>query len=71
MGVAQTCFDFTGPLLISNIIKYIEQGQSDKFQGIILVLAFIFARIAIIIVSTQYSIVNVKKYYENIEVDWE
>ncbi len=59
MALLQTCFDFTGPILVSKIIAYVSTPEADISQGISLVLVFVLARLGIIMTSAQTTLTNV------------
>jgi len=59
LALIQTCFEFTGPILVSKIIKFIAATDSTQSEGMVLILAFGFSRVGLIIISTQATLVNV------------
>lgn len=66
LGTIQTCFDFTGPLLVSRIITFVGIKESALSEGVFLVLLFVLARTGVIILSTQIML-NVVSIFFRIE----
>jgi len=58
LAFIQTCFEFTGPILVSKIIKYIAAAESTTSEGVTLIIAFVVSRVGLIIVSTQATLIN-------------
>lgn len=59
-ALIQTCFEFTGPILVSRIIKYIQTPNSEISGGLLLILLFVVSRIGLILVSAQGMLNNVR-----------
>lgn len=59
LALIQTCFEFTGPILVSKIIKFIAATDSQQSEGMMLILAFVISRVGLIIISTQATLINV------------
>jgi len=58
--LAKTFLEFTGPILLSKMIKHIE-SESDINKGILLVSVFILSRISLIILNTYSTFLKAKK----------
>jgi len=55
LALLETLFSFSGPLLVSRIVKYIQnQDQEYDFSyGIVLVVLFVLSRVGTILASSQ------------------
>jgi len=60
LALLQTCFDFTGPIFVSKIINYVATPKEDinPSDGIFLIVAFLLARLGIIMTSAQTTLAN-------------
>ena len=67
LGTALTCFDFTGPVLVSRIITFVGLKGSSLSEGIFLVLMFVVSRIGVIVLSTQINLLVVSIFCKRIK----
>lgn len=58
LAMLQTCFEFSGPVLVGKIITYISAPNPETSQGIFLIIAFLLARLGVILISAQTTLNN-------------
>ena len=63
LALLQTCFEFTGPIFVSRIINYVAAPEADISEGAFLIIAFILARLGIIMTSAQTTLANVRFFF--------
>jgi len=59
LAFLNTLLNFTGPLMVSQIIGYTEDENATVFDGVRLIFLFILSRIVIISLSAQSTQLNV------------
>jgi len=55
LALLNTLFSFSGPVLVSQIIHYVEDDNATTEAGLMLIFYFILSRVAIIVVNAQSS----------------
>lgn len=62
LALLNTVFSFSGPVLVSQIIHYVENDSATVEDGILLIFYFVLSRFAIIVVNAQSSQYSVRHF---------
>jgi len=60
LAAIQTLFDFTGPVMVAQIITYISKPEQTLSEALLLIFGFIMSRVGIIIISAQCMLTTVR-----------
>jgi len=70
LAALQTLLDFTGPILVAQIITYIAKDEQPLSEAFYLIFGFILSRICIIIVTAQCSLTTVRMSFLGLNLNY-